>query len=873
MLPNTTPSPLLPAWLSWLPERIVQAAADWPRATLIVALLATIVGIAVVESRFAISTDNEDMLSEDLPFRQNDRAMKAVFPNDPGNLVVVIEAPTPDKTNAMADLVAERLRAEPDRYGIVSDLAADPFFRRNGLLYLSISELESLSDRLARAQPFLASLAQQPDLMALLDLLDQALSTAASGRELPVDLAPVLSELAAFVEAHNQGKPVALSWARLLAGGTAAGPTRRIILLDPPLNYGSLQPARAAIDGLKALRQELLLDGDGTASARLSLTGSAYLEQQELQSVEQGMGLAGVLSLVSVLVLLGAGLRSVRRVIGLLLALVAGLVWTAAFAFLTVGELNLISVAFAVLFIGLSVDFGIHFALRTSESTGPAREAVRSAAEGVGAALLLAAAMAAIGFFSFLPTNYQGLAQLGLIAGGGMGFALLANLTVLPAWLVLTGGRDRSTGGTGDSRLAINTGGLNRSGVRLRLASFALLGVFSVLMLPEARFDFDPLNLRDDQTESVETLNRLMVDPMINAYGIDLLVGSAEEAERLARELAALPSVDAVQSIAAILPEEQEEKLLIIGDLALILEPALTVSAVETARPVPEAAVLRERAERFEALSRSLDFAGREWAMRLTRGLLESRDILSLERAMFLYWPRALHQLREALEAGPVGMADLPEAIRNRMLAPNGQQRLSLSPAIDPTDPKALKAFVREVQSVAPTATGTAVIIVEAGTAVVDAFWQAGLITVGLIAMLLVLILRQLRAVVLVFLPLLLAAVITAAASALVQVPFNFANIIVLPLLFGLGVAGAIHLVVREAQGLGSQRDLSTTPKAVTYSALTTIASFGSIALSSHPGTASMGVLLAIAVLATLLTTLLFLPALLHILPPKRKGV
>jgi predicted RND superfamily exporter protein len=174
--------------------------------------------------------------------------------------------------------------------------------------------------------------------------------------------------------------------------------------------------------------------------------------------------------------------------------------------------------------------------------------------------------------------------------------------------------------------------------------------------------------------------------------------------------------------------------------------------------------------------------------------------------------------------------------------------------------------FVDAVRGVDANATGSSVVILEAGNTVVGAFWQAGALSIGLIVLLLIIVLKRFVDAVLVFVPLALAALLTVAASVALNLPFNFANVIVLPLLFGLGVAGGIHLIVRARQEQGGGQVLETsTPRAVLFSALTTIGSFGSIALSSHPGTSSMGVLLTIAITLSLGCTLVVLPALMNI--------
>jgi hypothetical protein len=662
-----------------------------------------------------------------------------------------------------------------------------------------------------------------------------------------------------------------VSWQALMEGDdVSAADRRRIIVAQPALDFASLQPAANAMETIRAAAVAHSLVPE--RGIRVRLTGSAPLEQEELESVAEGMGLAGVLSLVLVTLLLLWGLRSPRMVVATLATLVIGLVWTAAFATFAIGRLNLISVAFAVLFIGLSVDFGIHFALRLGEETdrgGQSTKAMSRTAEGVGGSLTLCAGAAAIGFLSFLPTDYVGLAELGVIAGAGMFIALFANLTVLPAFLALMPPRSRP------NRAATKTYGTARPPMQARYARWvvagaAVLGIGAAALLPAARFDFDPLNLKDRSTESVQTLFDLMGHEDTAPYTADVLAENAADARAFTAKLEALPTVKGVLSIESFVPAGQQDKLAAIESAAFLLLPALQQQPMA---PPTEA----QRRQTFVSFRDFLSgFQPRDERAGAPPGAAVARlssalgrlqpdagVLVSLEHRLLSTLPGRLSALRDSLQAEPVTPADLPPALKRRFIDDQGRVRLEIFPREDVRDPAKLRRFAADIRTVAPRATGSPVIIVEAGAAVVRAFAVAAAISVIAIGVLIVVLLRRLRDILLIFAPLCLAAVLTVAASVIFDLPFNFANVIVLPLLFGLGVASAIHLVMRERAEADLGRLLGTsTPRAVVFSALTTIGSFASIALSSHPGTAGMGVLLTIAIGLTLLCTMIVLPAL-----------
>ena len=866
--------------LAKLLERWVGAVGRHAKTVLVVSLAVTALSVAAVAEWLGINTDTTDMLSPDLPFRVNSRAMDAAFPQFSDSLLIVIDGDTPDQADDAARALAQSLRGEPTLFRSVYDPQGGPFFRRNGLLFLGMDDLVRLADRLAEAQPFLGSLWKDPSLRGLADVLVLAIDELAKGDRPPIEIAPVLDAMAEVAEAQAKGRYTVLSWRTLMRGETANGSAkRRFLVTQPVLDFASLSPAGTAMAAVRRTAASLGLTAD--RGVRVRLTGSAALAAEELRSVEEGLGLAGALSLTLVIGLLTIGLRGARMVAAVLVALVTGLVWTAGFAALAVGDLNLISVAFAVLFIGLSVDFGIHFALRYRESIdrGAANlDALQEAVTGVGGALVLCAVAAGIGFLAFLPTDYVGLAELGLIAGGGMGIALVTNLTVVPAMLslllpaaprpVVTGPR------TGSSILPwIRARGRGVTAVSVVMC----LG--ATILAVDTDFDFDPLSLKDPGTESVATLLDLLADEDRGTYGLTVLAKDLSAARRIAGRLGSLEPVKRAVTIADYIPNEQAEKLAVIEDMAFFLAPAL--ASTEVARPPgPD-----ERAAALERLRASLkgmtaDAKGGtapQAARRLVRaldtlmssGAGDAERMLTLERRLLRSLPQRLDDLRQSLAAETVALADLPPDLRARQVAVDGRTKVEIAPRENlHRNRPGQRRFVEAVQRIAPNATGTPVTILAAGDAVVTAFREAALFAMSAIALLLAVVTRSLRDTVLVFAPLLAAAVLTLAAAASLGLSFNFANVIVLPLLFGLGVANGIHLVFREREAPRGEEALRTsTPRAVLFSALTTIGSFGSIALSSHPGTASMGILLTIAITLTLLCTLMVLPALMSLWP------
>ena len=857
--------------------RFVRRAA-WP--ILIVALIVTVAATTFIVGNVKITTDTEDLLSPELPFRRDHAEIRATFPQTIGRLLIVIEGVTPDVADDAALALGAELRQRPEVFGTVFDPRGDPFFRQNGLLYLDSDEIYALSDQLSAAHPFLGALWRDNSLRGLFDMLSLAVDEALKDQPAAeVDIADVLTAMAEVAEAQSAGRIAPLSWRRLMGGDAdAEGPFYRVLEVRPARDFGSFRPAAKSIAAIRDAVRALPVGAED--GVRVRLTGPVALADDERDSAAEGMSLAGALSFILVTGMLLWAFRSVRFAAANLVALVTGLIWTAAFAFAVVGALNLISVAFAVLFIGLSVDFGIHYTLRYREALARGAEhaeALTETATGVGGALTLCAVAAAIGFYSFLPTDYVGLAELGLIAGSGMFIALFVNVTVLPALLSVWPGRIRIDA-KGQWTQDTFTKTLVRR-PRVVLWSAAVVGVLAVVTARDVRFDFDPLNLKDPESESVSALFDLIEADPRRAYAITVLADDLQAAQAMADAARALPTVEGAETPTDYVPDDQDAKLDAIDTLALILDPAFLAPPRDPPTLQQETAALHALESRLQRLAGAGGDSTATAAKRLSEAFAalpltggDPAALAELRHRLLSGLPGRLERLQESLMASPVTLESLPADLRDRLIAPDGRVLVRIYPrAAIHQDQAALAAFVEDVRQVAPHANGTPVIVYESGRTVVRAFVVAAALAVVAIAGMLVIILRGLREVALVFAPLLLSALLTIAASVVMGIPFNLANIIVLPLLFGLGVAGAVHIVMRARGGDGSGESgvLGTsTPRAVFFSALTTIGSFASLGLSSHPGTASMGILLTVAIALMLICTLTVLPATLTVARP-----
>ncbi len=822
--------------------------------------------IWLARSRLAVSTDTSRLFSESLPWRQHGMELQRAFPQNEDLLVAVVDGATPEEAEATAASLAAALQADKTHFKSVRQPDVSPYLERNALMFLSRPQLSALLDQTIDAQPFLGQLAADPSLRGLLGALSLIADGVQAGQANLTPFEPALKGFHAALAAAAADRPEPLSWERLLAGPVAelAG-QYHFVLTQPKLDYGALEPGAAATQAIRRAVTGLEFVQRGRAHVRL--TGSVALEDEEFATVAQG-AVAGLLgSVVLVAVLLFLALRSWRLIVPVLLTLILGLLLTTGFATLAVGTLNLVSVAFAVLFVGIAVDFGIQVSVRFREEqmqavTLPA--ALDRTARRAGRQVMVAACASAAGFLAFTPTSFVGVAQLGLIAGVGMLIAFACTVTVLPALLLLF---DPPAGVVEVGLRWLRP--LDAPIVRFRkpvLLTCAMLAVAGAASLPRLVFDGDPLNTKDPTTEAVRTLHSLEDDPVANPYTIETLEPSVADAASMAERLRALPLVDSVLTLRSFVPEDQAEKLPLIADAATLLEPTLDVDA-GTERP--DAAALREAAQSAAAkLDGVRDKLPEDSTLSAIAGDLKALGqasdpiLLAADAALTRFLPMQLDRLRRALGAKPVTEADVPPDIAADWVLPDGRARLQAVPKRSAMVADGLQRFVAQVQEVAPDAAGAAVSITASANTIVRAFRAAAIWALLAITVILVVALRRVVDVLLVMAPLLLSSMLTVLAAVLLPLPLNFANIIALPLLLGVGVSFNIYFVMNWRAGRSHPLS-SATARAVLFSALTTSTAFGSLALSRHPGTASMGALLLLSLGCTLLTTLLFVPALL----------
>ncbi|QHS09851.1 MMPL family transporter [Sinimarinibacterium sp. NLF-5-8] len=855
--------------------RWVAAVQQHARLGVILSLLSALLMGYVVATRLNVDTDTRNMLSADLPWRKMEQALDRAFPQLQGALVWVIDAEADEDADAAQRWLLAQIDQQPDVFTDVFAAEAESFFARNGLLYLSTDQLEATALQLQQAQPFLGALAHDPSPHGLFKLLRLAVE---HGGVQDLDMDAALVPMSARLTQLAQGQVEPLSWSALMGGEALApraadGRARRFIQTQVAMDYALLLPATTPMSRARALIAEL---AQHNARAQVRLTGSVALEHEELLSAMQGAGMALVIALLLAGSLLFWALRSWPLVLAMGVTLLYGLLCTATFAALAIGHLNMISVAFGVLYVGLGLNYGLYLCMQyrdeLAQGQSPAR-AMPAAAGAVGSFLWVCAATTSIGFWAFIPTDFTGIAELGLISGTGMVISLVLSLTLLPAWVALWPAR--APGAVNPARAPAWLDWPYRYARPIWVVA-AVLSAGALWLLPRAQFDADPINLRDDKTESVATFKALLNDIRIPTLTLSVLADSPAAAQALVDRFRSTQNIGNAMSLLDFIPQQQDEKLSVMDDLALSVAPSLAqinapVSAEQDWPAMAELlAALSARDDDdlaqnsgLRALQTALQSLYRQWQTRDARAqqTLQQRLRAVLTDAL----PAHLQQLQTALQADAVSEGDLPPSIIQRWRSADGRYRVEVWPAEPLTHVDATQRFIDAAQSVNDQVVGAPLLQLQAGQTVVAAFRQAIISALAAITLLLLFLLRSAVDTLLVLIPLLLAGLLTSAGMTLLGVPFNFANVIALPLILGVGVDYGVYLVQRARSNRQTNILKTSTARAVLFGALITLANFANLMFTHHPGTVSMGILLTVGLGTTLLCALVLLPSLLQV--------
>jgi hopanoid biosynthesis associated RND transporter like protein HpnN len=515
---------------------IVKACTRFASVTVLVALILAIAAGYYTVQNFQINTDINTLLSSKLDWRQRDNQFDKAFDRD-STILAVVDAPTPELTSAATAALVQKLTGDTKHFSSVQPLGSGEFFEKNGLLYLPEAEVREATGQFASAAPLIEIIAGDPSIRGLTGALETGLAGVKRGQVKLDSTERPFNLIAKTVEDVLKTGTATFSWRELVSDKPLTDADKRAFVeFKPILDFNALEPGK---DGSDAIRQAARdLNFASQYGARVRLTGPVPMADEEFATVQDGAVVNGIGTVLVVLLILWMALHSSKIIFAVFANLFIGLSITTAVGLIMVGSLNLLSVAFAVLFVGLGVDFGIQFSVRYRSERFKSNDlqlALETAAEHVAVPLSLAAMATAAGFLSFLPTDYKGVSELGEIAGVGMLVAFLTSITVLPALLRLLNPPGEKEA-VGYAFLAPVDHFLEKHRVIIIVGTL-LVAVAGLPALYFLRFDFNPLNLRSPKAESMATFLDLRKDPNTGANAINVMTNSDEDARKIQAKL------------------------------------------------------------------------------------------------------------------------------------------------------------------------------------------------------------------------------------------------------------------------------------------------------------------------------------------------
>ena len=835
--------------MAQLTERWWWFVSKWNAQIVWVTVAMALLSLATFLKWGSLNSDLGQLIRPDthLDWYQANERFKRDFPQFQQTALVVI---TGDDARIVAQ-TARDLSGVLRTSGTFSSVFApgvDPFIETHKLYFLSLDQLKEWKKGADYNYPSMLRLADEASLNNLaLTIADFV--TANPGLPLPISLSSGLDmfehespgDFSAFYPLVD---PDQTSFTELIV-------VQGIQKLDQPL------PNAEIVASLESLIAPFVKAGE----VEIALTGEVVLAHEEIGAALSGIEIAGLLSLILLLLILGLGLRSWPLITIIFVKLLLGTSLTLGLATMIVGSFNTLSMLFVVMFFGLGIDFSVHYVLRAMAEGRIDRASLSHAFRDTSPALALCTVTSAIAFLSFVPTSYRGLAELGLISACGMVIALLLTLFFIPSACLYWTQRQQPRH-PARSQQGAKTGFWPTQVI----AQGILIGAPLLLALSMAmNFNYSVLSMRDADSPAMRALVKLQEAGLGTDYSIQLLAGNTEEADRLRHLLEQKATVASVTTPGDLVPSEGEAKAGVLADLETkyldieILaptqsDPSETQAANQMVKDYVSESLMGLDQDEAAPLDRLLSVIAQYEQLPSQRAALEQTFRATLEGE--------LAKLLAMLGARPPSLETLPSTFRSRLISPHDEHLLTISPTIALTDRTRSDRFVADVRSVRAEAAGRTMVEWGIGQVVVDAFAQAIVTTLFIVLLLLFLYFRRLTPVLLVMMPIGLTMIYTLGIAQTMGLSLNMANILMIPLVIGLGVDTGIHLVHRY-ENPSTSRATEATHRAVIISGLTTCGTFFSLSFSPHGGAASIGLLLTLAISMLLIISLSVLPFLL----------
>jgi hopanoid biosynthesis associated RND transporter like protein HpnN len=861
----------------------------WPQVFLFIGCI----GYTVAFLQF--DTNRDDLVGSQKKYHQNFLRFKKEFPQQ-DDLVVVIESENAEKNRQFAERIGAKMEGETNLFTDVFYKGDLPMMGSKALLFVPEDDLAGLKATLHDQMPFIRQFTQTTNLDSFFELINTQFRTASRETNAQntalVQAFPALERIVTQATGSLQrpGTPPSPGVTAFFDAGEQASAQAYITF-----NHGRIFLVTAHApdedkngDAVERLRQLVKATQSEVPGLNVGITGEPVLEHDEMAQSQSDTTLASIVALIICALIFIYGYNETGRPVKATICLVVGLAYTLAFATFTVGHLNILTITFVPILIGLAIDFGVHLVTRYEEELRHGKtkeEALKKAMMFTGQGIIVGAMTTAGAFLAMGLTNFKGIQEMGVICGGGLMVCLIPMLTLLPA-LLLRGRQNVMDHSLGDVERRAR---IERIWLQRPVTVAIIIGALSILaatQVPKVYFDYNLLNMQSAGLPAV-VFEQKLIDSADKSvlYGA-VVADSLDDAVALEKKIKQLPSVADVESMAGYLSQDQNKKLQLIGEIKSEVAP-LQFNAPDM-RPVDIYAFSRTLYSLYGYLGVALDEVKKD-DPQLAKNMASLRQAINDLRKVMLDGDEAavaahaskLGEYQQALfgdvqgtfqtlqhqdDRAPLSVADLPLALRDRFIGVNGKFLLQVYPKKDVWQRDNQEQFIQDLRTVDPNVTGTPVQLYEYTSLLEKSYITAAWYSLVAIAILVFFHFRSVSAVVLSLLPVGIGTLWLAGLMGWFNIPFNPANIMTLPLVIGIGVTNGIHILNRFAEERTPSILSRSTGKAVLVSGLTAIAGFGSLMLAKHRGIHSLGSVMAVGIATCMIAALTFLPALLNLL-------
>ena len=897
-------SPISNGLLSRFLSTIERFAYRYSLLVIAASLILAILSLWVTAQKLTFKTGRGDLVAKGLPYVKLYKNYRAQF-EDLSGMVVVVEGKNPADMSGFAEALEKKLQAQPHLFSKVVYKIDASYFRSRFLLYLDQYELETLTLKLEDHQGFLESVNIAPGLHPLLSsinaeissgMVDSLLTDFLGGEEESEEniedeadlslLIRLLEEMTRFLKGETSYRS---PWQALFKEGdeslreqgymVSTNGELLFVLIVPNDDETSFTGYKDAVEHARQVIAETRKDFPGVT---VGLTGEDVISSDEMVTTQSDVETASKIALAGVALLFIIAYQGVIKPLLAVFCLLLGLSWTMGFTALTIGHLNILSVVFTTILIGLGIDFGIHILERFKEERQQGNEilpALQKTLQGTGKGNFAGAITTAIAFGAMVLTDFIGIVELGWIAGWGILFCMVAMLLVLPALITVEEKWRKQSYTQTKSTTAKQRGWVDK----LFDHYYLIIGVCTVLVLiaslslKDLRFDYNLLNLQAKGTEAVQYEMKILENAGRSAWSAAILADSFKDIKEKERQLKALPTVARVESISAVIPDNQEENAQIIRkNIAPLLrdlevEPKDVDFSWKALNKALKGIQFKLQGREGDDLD-PVQMAGnrirnfREQSQKMEPDLAEKR-LQNFSQLLFADYRNLMEELKANADVKLVKLEEIPETLRKRYISQKGKYVAHIFPSVDVWDLDERKKYLDDLRSVDPNVTGTAIHMFESTRLMTEGYVNGGLYAMIAIIIYVYFLFRNLRTVFFVLLPVLVGSIWTIGIMELIGLKLNMANLVILPLILGIGVVNGIHITHRYREEEDKHASIlgKSTGQAVLLSSLTTMIGFGSMMVANHYGVFSLGMVLTLGVFNCLIASVTFLPALLKL--------